>query len=144
MHFIMVFDFTHFWLNGRPGNEYFWLLHKISGLLTPLGVRLQWFKTDLSHSSYSGYNQGSLWLTLKETTNASATENWGWCDKHCHPHYKNGHYHSASKLQVARVDILDDPDCVSFNLKLQFYNHRSKIIYCLPRIVSMKTVLFWK
>ena len=35
------------------GNEYFWISHKISDLLTPLGVRPQWFETDLSHSSYS-------------------------------------------------------------------------------------------
>ena len=56
MHFLMVFDFTQFWLDGRPGNEYFWITHKISDLLTPLtplGVRPQWFETDLSHSSYS-------------------------------------------------------------------------------------------
>ena len=36
MNFLMVFDFTQFWLDGRPGNEYFWISHKISGLLTPL------------------------------------------------------------------------------------------------------------
>jgi hypothetical protein len=56
MHFLMVFYFTQFWLDGRPGNEYFWILHKICDLLTPLtplGVRPQWFETDLSHSSYS-------------------------------------------------------------------------------------------
>ena len=48
MHFLMVFDFTQFWLDGRPGNEYFWISHKISGLLTPLtplGVHPQLFKT---------------------------------------------------------------------------------------------------
>jgi hypothetical protein len=52
----MVFYFTQFWLDGRPSNEYFWIPHKISDLLThlaPLGVRPQWFETDLSHSSYS-------------------------------------------------------------------------------------------
>ena len=32
----IVFDFTQFWLDGRPGNEYFWISYKISGLLTPL------------------------------------------------------------------------------------------------------------
>ena len=32
----MVFDFIQFWLDGRPGNEYFWISHKISDLLTPL------------------------------------------------------------------------------------------------------------
>ena len=36
MHFLMVFDFTQFWLDGRPGNEYFQISHKISDLLTPL------------------------------------------------------------------------------------------------------------
>jgi hypothetical protein len=44
MHFLMVFDFTQFWLDGRPGNEYFQISHKISDLLTPLahlGVRPQ-------------------------------------------------------------------------------------------------------
>ena len=48
MNFLMVFDFTQFWLDGRPGNEYFWISHKISGLLTPLtplGVHPQLFKT---------------------------------------------------------------------------------------------------
>ena len=48
MHFLMVFDFTQLWLDGRPGNEYFWIYHKISGLLkpqTPLGVHPQWFET---------------------------------------------------------------------------------------------------
>ena len=57
MHFLKVFGFTQFWLDGRPGNEYFKICHKIFGLLTPLtpiGVRPQWFETDLSHSSYSG------------------------------------------------------------------------------------------
>ena len=62
------------------------------------------------------YNQCILWLPLKEAANASATKNWGWCDQHCQPHCKHGHYHTASKLQVARVDILDNPDCVSFAL----------------------------
>ena len=52
MNFLMVFDFTQFWLNGRPGNEYFIISHKISGLLTPLRVHPQWFETDLRHSSY--------------------------------------------------------------------------------------------
>ena len=33
---LMVFDFTQFWLDGRPGNDYFQISHKISGLLTPL------------------------------------------------------------------------------------------------------------
>ena len=51
------FDFTQFWLDGRPGNEYFWISRKISDLLTPLtplDVHPQWFETDLSHSSYNG------------------------------------------------------------------------------------------
>ena len=33
--FLMVFDFTQFWLDGRPGNEYFLIPHNISGLLAP-------------------------------------------------------------------------------------------------------------
>ena len=70
------------------------------------------------------YNQCSLWLPLKEATNASATKNWGWCDQHCQAQCKDNNYHTASKLQVARVDILDDPDCVSFNLNLQFYLYK--------------------
>ena len=40
----MVFDFTQFWLDGCPGNEYFLISHKMSDLLTPLtplGVRPQ-------------------------------------------------------------------------------------------------------
>ena len=44
----MVFDFTQFWLEGRPGNEFFWISHRISGLLTPLtpmGMHPQWFKS---------------------------------------------------------------------------------------------------
>ena len=41
----MVFDFTLFWLDGRPSNEYLWISHKISGLLTTLGVHPQWFET---------------------------------------------------------------------------------------------------
>ena len=48
MNFLMVFDFTQFWLDGRPGNEYFWISHKIFGHLTPLtplGVHPQWFET---------------------------------------------------------------------------------------------------
>ena len=37
MNFLMVFDFlTQFWLDGRPGNEYFQISHKICDLLTPL------------------------------------------------------------------------------------------------------------
>ena len=54
----MVFDFIQFWLDGRPGNEHFWISHKISDLLTPLtplGVHLQWFETDLSYTSYSAF-----------------------------------------------------------------------------------------
>ena len=42
------FGFTQFWLDGRPGNEYFWIAHKVSDLLTPLtplGLHPQWFKT---------------------------------------------------------------------------------------------------
>ena len=44
MNFLMVFDFTQSWLDGRPVNEYFQISHKISDLLTPLaplGVHLQ-------------------------------------------------------------------------------------------------------
>jgi hypothetical protein len=36
MHFIMNFDFTQFWLDSQPGNEYLRFSHKISDLLTPL------------------------------------------------------------------------------------------------------------
>ena len=32
--FLNVFDFTQLWLDGRPGNEYFWISHKMFGLLT--------------------------------------------------------------------------------------------------------------
>ena len=52
MLFLMVFDSTQFWLDGRPGNEYFWIFHKISGLLTPptpLSVYPQWFETTIKH-----------------------------------------------------------------------------------------------
>ena len=31
----MVFDFTQFCLDGRPGNEYFWISHKISRFWHP-------------------------------------------------------------------------------------------------------------
>ena len=44
----MVLDFTQFWLDGWPGNEYFWISHNISGHLTPmtpLGVHPQWFES---------------------------------------------------------------------------------------------------
>jgi len=46
--FMFFFYFTQFWLDGRPGNEYCWISHWISDLLTPLtplGVYPQWFKT---------------------------------------------------------------------------------------------------
>ena len=55
MFFLMVFDFTQFWLDGRPGNEYLWISHKISGLLTPLtllGVYPQWFETALNNTNF--------------------------------------------------------------------------------------------
>ena len=48
MNFLMFFDFTQFWLDGRPGNEYFWISHKISDHLTPmapLDVHPEWFET---------------------------------------------------------------------------------------------------
>ena len=55
----MVFDFTQLWLDGWPGNEYFWISHKIFGHLTPmtpLGVHphsdLKPLETDMSDSSY--------------------------------------------------------------------------------------------
>ena len=44
----MAFDFTQLWLDGRPGNEYFWISYKIFGLLKPLtllGVHPQQFET---------------------------------------------------------------------------------------------------
>ena len=62
MYFLMVFDFTQIWLDGRPCNECFYIPHKISGLLTPLGVRPQWFETDLSHSSYSALKEYNIAL----------------------------------------------------------------------------------
>ena len=36
MNFLTVFDFSQFWLDGRPGNKYFLISHKISDLLTSL------------------------------------------------------------------------------------------------------------
>ena len=54
--FLMVFDFTQFWLDGRPGNDHFWISHKISDHLTPLtslDLRPQWFETDWCNSSPS-------------------------------------------------------------------------------------------
>ena len=57
MNFLMVFDLTQFWLDGRPSNEYFWISHKISGLLTPLtplDVHPQWFKTTV-WNRYKGF-----------------------------------------------------------------------------------------
>ena len=66
--FHCFFDFTQFWLDGRPGNEYFCISHKISDLLTPLTpliVHLQWFeslfKTDICDSSYCEWVTGSQW-----------------------------------------------------------------------------------
>ena len=44
-------------MTGRPGNEYFWISHQISGLLTPLtplGVHPQSFETYMSDSFYCG------------------------------------------------------------------------------------------
>ena len=57
MNFLLVFYFTQFWLDGLPGNEYFWISHKISGHLTPmtpLCIRsdLKPLETDMSDSSY--------------------------------------------------------------------------------------------
>ena len=52
-----------FWQNGWPDNGYFWIPHKISGLLTPLtplGVPPQWFETDLSHWSWSKNFQAQI------------------------------------------------------------------------------------
>ena len=56
MNFLMVLDLTQFWLDGWPGNEYFWISHKISGHLTPmtpLGVHAQWFET--TWNRYEGF-----------------------------------------------------------------------------------------
>ena len=50
------FVFTQFWLDGRPGNEYFWNSQKIFDHLTPLtylGLHPQWFEIDWSNSSQS-------------------------------------------------------------------------------------------
>ena len=32
----IVFEFTQWWLNGRPGNGWFWISHNFSDLVTPL------------------------------------------------------------------------------------------------------------
>ena len=53
MRFLMVFDFTQFWLDGQPGNEYFLDFHPwvcIRSDLKPL------FETDMSDSSYSDWD----------------------------------------------------------------------------------------
>ena len=60
MCFLMVFDFTQFWLDGWPGNEYFWISHKISGPLTPLtplGVHPQCLLKMQSETDWSNYSQ---------------------------------------------------------------------------------------
>ena len=60
MNFLMVFFFTLFWLDGRPGNEYFWFSLKLSGLLTlltPLGVHPQCLLKMKSETSWSDSSQ---------------------------------------------------------------------------------------
>ena len=75
----MVFDFNQFWLEGRPGNEYFWISHKISGLLTPLtpmGVYPQWLlkmksETESSNSSQCAFSSNSFYfIELRKITNS--------------------------------------------------------------------------
>ena len=72
------FDFAQFWLDGRPGNEYFWISHKIFGLLTPLtplGVHPQLLKTTVWNRYerflllwiYSWYNDSSDSTDFKES-----------------------------------------------------------------------------
>ena len=56
MYFLKVFYLSPFWLDGWPGNQYFWISHKISVFftsLTTLDMHRQWFETDMSNSSYS-------------------------------------------------------------------------------------------
>ena len=71
---LMFFYFTQFWLDGRPGNEYLWISHKISGLLTPLtplGVYPQWLLKMKSETDWSNSSQcaavpsmaAQIWIT---------------------------------------------------------------------------------
>ena len=76
---IMVFDFTPWSVDGRPGNEYFSIPHKICDLmtpLTPLGVRPQClqmislkikFETDWTNSSQCDFILQNIypWFMLK-------------------------------------------------------------------------------
>ena len=67
MNFLSFFYFTQFWLDGRPGNEYFYISHKISDLLTSLSVHLQWFETTV----WNRYERFLLqceriWLDIKQ------------------------------------------------------------------------------
>jgi hypothetical protein len=85
MHFLMVFDFIQFWLDGRPSYEYFWIPHKISDLLTPLtplGVRPQWFETDFSHSSYSAVVIRTYWEIMSRGPEARGTNYSPICPDH--------------------------------------------------------------
>ena len=52
MNFLMVFDFTQFWLDGWPSNEYFWISYKISGLL----LLCLWHMPDLYLSLVSPFD----------------------------------------------------------------------------------------
>ena len=101
MHFLMVFDFTQFWLDGWPGNEYFWISHKISGLLTPLtplGVHPQLFKIavwnryerflllwsiyrvkKLSYQTPSFVNISKTLLFLQTNIFYCVCYDWWWC-----------------------------------------------------------------
>ena len=56
IYFIMVFNFTQFWVDGRPGNKFYCISYVVSNLLTPLGFlgwHQQWFETDVGNSSHS-------------------------------------------------------------------------------------------
>ena len=67
----MVFDFTQFWLDGRPGNEYFWISHKISDLLTPLrplDLYPQCLLKMKSETDWSNSSQCALGLNVNFST----------------------------------------------------------------------------
>lgn len=55
---------------------------------------------------------------LKEATQVTPTESWGWCDKQC---WLRGYMQTpnAVSLQVANVDIFDKADCDRFGKKLR-------------------------
>ena len=118
MNFLMVFDFTQFWLDGRPGNEYFWISHKISGLLTPLtplGVHPQLFKTTV-------WNRYEWFLLLWYCYCRNLKNRW-WC--------------SFYMYLLACIAM-----CVFSFLRTQGKNSRSWIIFsCIHPMPSYKIIL---